>query len=150
MTYARFTRMLAFSSLFVFAEVAMFAQGGQDSGAKQYTDTCAGCHGLDGSGSAKGAAIATIPRVIALSDDDLIRIVRDGVPGKGMPGSKQLGDEKIQAIVRYLRTLQSTSGAATATNPAAAKASGNVNAMALSGNTCGARESREGGSREGC
>jgi len=130
MTDARFTRMLVFSSLFVFAEVAMFAQGGQDSGAKQYTKTCAGCHGLDGSGSAKGAAIATIPRVIALSDDDLIRIVRDGVPGKGMPGSKQLGDEKIQAIVRYLRTLQSTSVAATATNsganPAAAEASGNV------------------------
>jgi alcohol dehydrogenase (cytochrome c) len=131
MTCARLTRMLAFSSFFVFAEMAMFAQGGQDSGAKQYTRTCAGCHGLDGSGSAKGAAIATIPRVIALSDDDLIRIVRDGVPGKGMPGSKQLGDEKIQAIVRYLRTLQSTSVSATATNPAAAKASGNVNAMAL-------------------
>ena len=64
----------------------------------------------DGSGSAKGAAIATLPRVIALSDDDLIRIVRDGVPGKGMPGTKQLGDEKIQAMVRYLRALQSTSG----------------------------------------
>ncbi len=136
MTCARLTRILVFSSLFVFAEMAMFAQGGQDSGAKQYNKTCAGCHGLDGSGSAKGEAIATIPRVIALSDDDLIRIVRDGVPGKGMPGAKQLGDEKIQAIVRYVRTLQSTSVSATATNPDAAnptatKASGNGNAMAL-------------------
>src|SRR5271168_4556689 len=131
MTCTRFTRMLVFSSLFVVAEMPMFAQGGQDSGAKQYTKTCAGCHGLDGSGSAKGEAIATIPRVIALSDDDLIRIVRDGVPGKGMPGAKQLGDEKIQAIVRYLRTLQSRSGAAAATNPAVAKASGNANDMGL-------------------
>jgi alcohol dehydrogenase (cytochrome c) len=128
--------MLVFSFLFVLAEMPMFAQGvGQDSGARQYAVTCAGCHAADGSGSVKGAAIATLPRVIALSDDDLIRIVRDGVPGRGMPGSKQLGDEKIQAIVRYLRALQSTSGAATATNPGAAyptaaKASGNANAWA--------------------
>jgi alcohol dehydrogenase (cytochrome c) len=130
MTCARLIRMLVFSSLFVFAKMPMLAQEGQDSGAKQYKKTCAGCHGLDGSGSAKGEAIATIPRVIALSDDDLIRIVRDGVPGKGMPGEKQLGDEKIQAIVRYVRTLQSTSVAAAATSPAAASASGNVNATA--------------------
>ena len=56
----------------------------------------------------------TLPRVIALSDADLVRIVRDGVPGKGMPGS-QLGNEEIQGVVRYLRTLQ---GAA-ASSPAA-------------------------------
>jgi alcohol dehydrogenase (cytochrome c) len=126
--------MLVFSSLFVFAEISMFPQSGQDSGAKQYSMTCAGCHGLDGSGSAKGAAIATVPKVIALSDDDLIRIVRDGVPGKGMPGSKQLGDEKIQSIVRYLRTLQLTGGVATATNTrtansAVAGASGDASAL---------------------
>jgi len=111
----------------------MFPQGGQDSGAKQYSMTCAGCHGLDGSGSAKGAAIATLPTAIALSDDDLIRIVRDGVKGKGMPGSKQLGDEKIQSIVRYLRTLQSNGGVATAANtratdPAVAGVSGDPSA----------------------
>ena len=76
MKCARFIRMLVFSLLFALAEMPMFAQGaGQDSGAApQYEVTCAGCHGLDGSGSAKGPAIATIPRVIALSDDDLIRI----------------------------------------------------------------------------
>jgi cytochrome c553 len=136
MKCARSTRMLVFSFLFVLAEMPMLAQGiGQDSGARQYVVTCAGCHAADGSGSVKGAAIATLPKVIALSDDDLIRIVRDGVPGRGMPGAKQLGDEKIQAIVRYLRALQSTSGATTAANPSAAnsiaaKASGNANAVA--------------------
>jgi len=137
MKCARSTRMLVFSFLFVLAEMPMFGQGvGQDPGARQYAVTCAGCHAADGSGSVKGAAIATLPRVIALSDDDLIRIVRDGVPGRGMPGSKQLGDERIQAILRYLRALQSTIGVATATNPGAANptaanASGNANAVAL-------------------
>jgi alcohol dehydrogenase (cytochrome c) len=103
----RILRTPVFFSVLLFAET-LFAQGSQgngaNQGARQFAVTCAGCHGLDGSGSAKGAAI-TVPRVIALSDSDLVRIVRDGVPGKGMPAS-QLGDQEIQSIVQYLRTIQ--------------------------------------------
>ena len=112
----RISGAVVFFSQLLFAGI-LFAQGsernGADQGARQFAATCAGCHGLDGTGSAKGAAI-TLPRVIALSDADLVRIVRDGVPGKGMPGS-QLGNEEIQGVVRYLRKLQ---GAA-ASSPAA-------------------------------
>jgi hypothetical protein len=74
--------------------------------------TCGGCHGSDGSGSAKGSAIAKLPQVIALPDAELVRIVREGVPGKSMPAMKQLGVEKIAAVVAYLRKLQGVSGAA--------------------------------------
>jgi alcohol dehydrogenase (cytochrome c) len=89
-----------------------FAQGdASDRGVRQYAATCAGCHGLDGRGSAKGSAIARLPAVIARSDDELIAIVRNGVPGKGMPPLAALGDENIRAVVRYLRTLQSVAGA---------------------------------------
>ena len=35
--------------------------------------------------------------------------MRNGVPGKGMPSMKQLGDANILAIVKHLRTLQSAS-----------------------------------------
>jgi alcohol dehydrogenase (cytochrome c) len=91
----------------------------QQKGARQYAVTCAGCHGSDGSGSVKGSAIATLPSVIALSDAELIRIVRNGVPGKGMPGLKALGDENIEAVVRYLRTLQGAAGAAASAKPGA-------------------------------
>ena len=86
-----------------------FAQGTVDSG-RQFAVTCGGCHGSDGTGSAKGSAIAKLPQVIALPDAELMRIVRDGVPGKGMPAMKQLGDEKIAAVVAYLRKLQGVSG----------------------------------------
>ena len=86
---------------------------------RQFAATCAGCHGLDGTGSAKGANIATLPRVIALSDTDLVRIVREGVPGKGMPGSPQLSNEAIQGVVRYLRTLQGASASSPAAGSAA-------------------------------
>ena len=112
----RISGTVAFFSQLLFAGtlLAQRSQGsGANQGARQFAATCAGCHGLDGTGSAKGAAI-TLPRVIALSDADLVRIVRDGVPGKGMPGS-QLGNEEIQGVVRYLRTLQR----AAASSPAA-------------------------------
>jgi alcohol dehydrogenase (cytochrome c) len=92
----------------LFASGKLLAQE-PDPGARQYAATCGGCHGLDGSGSAKGSAIAKLPQVIALPDAELIRIVREGVPGKGMPGMKQLGDEKIAAVVTYLRKLQAVS-----------------------------------------
>ncbi len=107
-------------SQLLFTGTLLLAQSGQrnaanpapqNPGARQFATNCAGCHGLDGSGSAKGAAIATLPRVLALSDADLARIVHDGVPGKGMPGSPQLGEANTQAVVRYLRTLQSASSA---------------------------------------
>jgi alcohol dehydrogenase (cytochrome c) len=119
MTYSECTRMLAISFLLMSAETPIFPQAASDARAKQFSVSCAACHGADGSGSVKGPAIASLPSSIARSDEDLIRIVRDGIPGSGMPSSKQLGDEKIQALVQYLRTLQSKSGTVPTTNPVA-------------------------------
>jgi len=96
---------------------AMAQAGSPDGGARQYTSTCAGCHGLDGSGSAKGSAIARLPAVVARSDDELIAIVRSGVPGKGMPPMAALGEDNIRAVVRYLRTLQSAAVASGTIKP---------------------------------
>jgi len=101
-----------------------FGQAGLlDPGARRFATTCSGCHGLDGSGSAKGSAIAKLPAVIARSDDELVAIVHNGVPGKGMPAMKALGDDSIRAVVRYLRTLQGVSGTV-----AAAKSNANTEA----------------------
>ncbi|HET6219930.1 MAG TPA: c-type cytochrome [Acidobacteriaceae bacterium] len=76
-----------------------------DQGAQQFQANCSGCHGADGKGGDKGPAIATLPSIVARSDIELIKIVRDGTPA-GMPSFEQLGDAKITAVVRYLRTLQ--------------------------------------------
>lgn len=73
---------------------------------QQYRLTCAGCHGLDGRGTGKGADIAGQPKIVALSDADLARIIHDGVPGKSMPAMAALGDEKIARLVQYLREMQ--------------------------------------------
>ncbi len=76
-----------------------------DQGAQQFQANCAGCHGADGKGGDKGPAIATLPSIVALSDIELIKIVRDGTTA-GMPSFERLGDAEITAVVRYLRTLQ--------------------------------------------
>jgi cytochrome c oxidase cbb3-type subunit 3 len=79
--------------------------GAVDQGAQQFQANCAGCHGADGKGGDKGPSIATLPSVVALSEIELIKIVRDGTSA-GMPSFERLGDAEITAVVRYLRTLQ--------------------------------------------
>lgn len=73
---------------------------------------CAACHGLDGSGTERAPNITAGVSVEKLSSADLLRIVSDGVPGTGMPGFRSLGEERLKAIVGYLRNLQGKNNAA--------------------------------------
>jgi putative heme-binding domain-containing protein len=77
----------------------------QNQGAQIFSSQCAYCHGADGRGG-RAPAIATLPKVIALSNQDLIGIVHKGEADQGMPAFPDLGDEGTAAVVRYLRTLQ--------------------------------------------
>jgi cytochrome c oxidase cbb3-type subunit III len=110
MTLAQIRSFLVFSAVFLLTGIHGLAQGGQgggrNDGAQLFASNCAGCHGADGKGSAKGVAIATLPAVIALSDADLASVVHSGKLTGGMPAFPQLSDRETQAVVRYLRTLQ--------------------------------------------
>jgi len=75
-------------------------------GVQIFAARCASCHGLDGHGSERAPDIATRRDVRKSSDAALLRIVREGVPGTGMPAFRSLGNSKIQALVRHLRNLQ--------------------------------------------
>jgi len=76
-------------------------------GASQlFASTCASCHGLDGRGSERAPDIADTRRVQRLSDTEIAGIVREGIPGTGMPAFHALGDLQVREIVAYLRTLQ--------------------------------------------
>jgi cytochrome c oxidase cbb3-type subunit III len=100
--------MLAASALFLLAGMPLMGQGQMsavDQGAQQFQANCAGCHGADGKGGEKAPSITTLPSIVALSDIELVKIVRDGTT-VGMPSFEQLGDVKITAVVGYLRTLQ--------------------------------------------
>jgi cytochrome c oxidase cbb3-type subunit 3 len=74
--------------------------------ARLFPAICASCHGLDGHGGERATDIAGRPDVQKLSDASLAKIIRDGIPGTGMPPFRSLGNVKIQALVRHLRALQ--------------------------------------------
>ena len=82
------------------------ATAGESQGAAQFASNCAVCHGADGRGGEHAPDIATAADVQRLADKNLIDIVKNGITGTGMPGFDDLGQDKILAIVAYLRTLQ--------------------------------------------
>ena len=77
-----------------------------EAGRELFESTCAGCHGLDGRGGEKGPNIATRAEISRRSDDEILTILQNGIPGAGMPAFARLGDTKLQAVVQHLRSLQ--------------------------------------------
>jgi cytochrome c oxidase cbb3-type subunit 3 len=76
------------------------------AGRSTFNSSCAGCHGLDGTGSDKAVNISGSARVRHLSDAQLSSIISNGVPGTGMPAFRSLSARQVGAVVDYLRTLQ--------------------------------------------
>ena len=81
-------------------------------GARLFPANCSSCHGLDGRGGERAPDIAGRREIQKLSDAALGKIIREGIPGTGMPPFRSLGNVKIQALVRHLRTLQGENVAA--------------------------------------
>jgi cytochrome c oxidase cbb3-type subunit III len=82
------------------------ASADTNPGARLFPANCSSCHGLDGRGGERAPDIAGRREIQKLSDAALAKIIREGVPGTGMPPFRSLGNAKIQALVRHLRTLQ--------------------------------------------
>src|SRR5579859_2691818 len=80
-----------------------------DLGRTMYNSSCAGCHGLDGSGSDKAVDISGSAKVRHLTDAQLSGIISNGVPGTGMPAFHSLSEKQISTLVDYLRQLQGKS-----------------------------------------
>lgn len=79
----------------------------QSAGQTLYQSNCAGCHGLDARGGEHAPNIASVQRVQPLSDADLLRIIRDGIPASGMPAfGSRLNSQELAALAGYLRSLQ--------------------------------------------
>jgi putative heme-binding domain-containing protein len=79
-----------------------------DRGRMLYGSTCAGCHGPDGDRVA-GVALAGGVFKRAAGDDEVVRIIVNGIQGTSMPASK-FSDAEAGAIVAYLRTMKTAGG----------------------------------------
>ncbi len=90
----------------------------QPDGASLFSTNCAGCHGSDGRGGEHAPNIATAPEVQHLSDADLTGILNKGIAGAGMPAFSWMGQDKVMAVVMYLRKLQGHGDVATVSGDA--------------------------------
>ena len=77
-----------------------------NEGKKLFEGRCAVCHGLDGGGGEHAPDIAHASSEKSRSDNELFRIIHDGLVPKGMPSFSSIGDQKIRAVVGHLRVLQ--------------------------------------------
>ena len=76
-------------------------------GRQIFSSSCAGCHGLDGTGGEHAPSIATNAGTQQKTNSELVKIIRGGIPGAGMPAFNQLLNEpQTHAVLSYLRTLQ--------------------------------------------
>jgi len=76
------------------------------AGRSTFNSSCAGCHGLDGSGSDKAVNISGNSKAQHLSDAQLSSIISNGVPETGMPAFHSLNERQVRTVVGYLRSLQ--------------------------------------------
>ncbi len=103
MTMRRLTLIFAASALSAWAQTHSYSQEDIEEGRRRYQTNCIGCHGVD------GAAIAGIDlgrgkfkRVT--SDDELAKVIVEGVPGTGMPGTP-LFPSRVFMLISYLRNM---------------------------------------------
>jgi putative heme-binding domain-containing protein len=72
-----------------------------ESGGRLYQSTCAGCHGNDGD-QVVGTALKSGKFRRGTTDDEIVRIIRTGVPGTAMPPNA-VSDNEAAMIVAWLR-----------------------------------------------
>jgi cytochrome c oxidase cbb3-type subunit 3 len=86
---------------------ACYAAEPDTQGGKMFARACAGCHGLDARGGEHAPNIVSGPRAQNLTEADYLRIIRDGVPGAGMPSFRsRFSNEELQSVVAYLKSMQ--------------------------------------------
>ena len=75
-----------------------------ENGEQLFQTLCARCHGMLGGGG-EGPSL-TRPNLIHAPDDDaLVSVIVGGIPGTGMPESRQLRGEDGPDVAAYVRSL---------------------------------------------
>src|SRR5215468_2859627 len=83
-----------------------------DDGGRVFRNTCANCHGPDGD-QVSGIDLGRNIFRRAKTDQDLVQIIRSGVPGTSMPAS-DMSVAQAEQVVAYLRSVAATKRSASA------------------------------------
>jgi cytochrome c oxidase cbb3-type subunit 3 len=101
-------------------QVAPDSQKDLAAGKRLFEGQCARCHGIGGTGG-QGPSL-TRPRLRhAVDDADVFSLIRNGIPGTGMPQIWTLNDREIWQVVGYIRSLGRTVPVALPGDPAKGK-----------------------------
>jgi putative heme-binding domain-containing protein len=74
------------------------------AGTKLFMGSCAGCHGPEGGGGARGPNLVRRSLWHPLSDEAIFQVIRKGVPGTDMPPTN-LNDEQTWNLVAFIHAL---------------------------------------------
>jgi len=72
------------------------------NGGKLYQQHCAACHGSDGKGGV-GVPISLPSFLDSVSDQYLIKTIREGRPDRVMPAHLHMSDAQVESIVKFIR-----------------------------------------------
>jgi len=101
--------LMVMGSMQVLAQEHSYAPSDIENGRGLYQANCLGCHGNNGE-AVEGANLATGRFRRASSDEDLIALIRNGIPNSLMIARPQLAYGELRALVAFLRSMQ-TGGA---------------------------------------
>ena len=73
-----------------------------------FASRCAACHGTEGGGGELGPSI--VARIPLRTDADLEAVIREGLPGAGMPSFANLTKTESADLIAFLRTLRPRTG----------------------------------------
>ncbi|GJM13402.1 MAG: hypothetical protein DHS20C12_18050 [Pseudohongiella sp.] len=75
-----------------------------ENGQQLFQTLCARCHGMLGEGS-EGPSLTRPDLIHAPDDATLVSVIVGGIPGTGMPGSRQLRGQDGPDVAAYVRSL---------------------------------------------
>ena len=73
-------------------------------GRLSFESRCAVCHGTDGNGGEHAPSI--LARVAGQNEQELIALLREGVPLRGMPAFNDVPETELRALAGFVRTLR--------------------------------------------
>ena len=91
------------------AQEHSYAPADIQAGMGLYQANCLGCHGERGD-AVNGADLSTGRFRYASSDEDLVRVIRSGIPNTPMPPHDRLSVGEVRSVVAFLRSLPAGGG----------------------------------------
>lgn len=102
--------------MIIFLFAFLISSDALEKGKKIYETYCLSCHGMRGKGDGPAGKVLKPPAADftddvwkhGSKDEDLYKVIKEGVKNTGMAGFPYLKDDEIKAVISYIRTFSQT------------------------------------------